>query len=746
MKQSSILRCSVLVTAMVMAVPALIAQNSFRVFAPVDVQSSADGTGQGASSVAYNSSTLELTCPASPITAVLSSTADGTGNILVDNYVNVSATSGTTTLGPVDICSTSNTPNQISPYCFTSIYQANPQAAGTDPDSLAATGGVAPIDIGPGLQPGPETVKIDLVDTGGVLTSASLYMNTNCTLIGVSGPASISGNPIPQNNPTQQQLTQTFAFNSSTNQQVGFVYNLSQAQAAGTLAITPDTLPGMTDIAVDPSTFQSALVPNTSFATSSCLIHTGEIFNNAPACKLYTLECSVGTGATSSGAQCPVSSMPNELFQAIFDGPAFTLPDIPTPNGPTFHEGVGLLMASEGWSATNGGPCTFDPASGLEDLPCPQNLLASLSGPGLYQFTGITSHPNSTFIPVVQVPEDLTTVTVAGQHAGGWVNTSTPQVTLSSQPPVLTGTNLPGAGAFVAAPIQSISYGISAPNAVPVPTSPASTDTVVDNSAPCPTPANPLDPPATVFATPQQTLNSMPDGNYLLHYYAQDCAGTREFHFTQDAGESWSTSYYMVPINIDTVAPVVASGPVLSPAPSGSGSYTVGQTVTASYRCTDDRSGVVTCGASTFPGSSAPLDTGVLTSPVDTSSPGTKTYTVTAVDAAGNQTSASVNYVVTSSGIPVQLSPLCGGTTIPYGADFDCGVYAGTSSGAAQGAITYQIDGGRTISRHLYWGVALFSVNRPSVGQHTVVIGYAAQGKYAAANPVTVHFTVVRWR
>ena len=40
------------------------------------------------------------------------------------------------------------------------------------------------------------------------------------------------------------------------------------------------------------------------------------------------------------------------------------------------------------------------------------------------------------------------------------------------------------------------------------------------------------------------------------------------------------------------------------------------------------------------------LNTGTLTSPVDTSTPGPKAYTVTAIDAAGNQSSASVNYVV----------------------------------------------------------------------------------------------------
>ena len=670
MKSPSILRCCLVVTSLLLAVPVLTAQNSFQLFGPVNVRPSANGTGYGANAVAFNSTTLNMTCGASPITATLSSTADNMGNVLVDNNITVAVTSAATTGSAVNVCSggtSDSTPDGPSPNCFTSAYQGPASGGslnGVDPDTLVTTGGVTPIDISGNLQSGPVQVTINEVDTGVVLAASTLYLNTNCSKTGVTGPAEITGNPIPQSNPTPQQLTQTFPFNLTTNQQVQFIYDLSQAQAAGTLTITDGTIPGTSDMPIDPGTFLSTYVPNTSFATSSCLIHTGELLpSDAQACKMYTLECTIGSGSNESGAQCPVSSLPNEIFQAIFDGPSFTLPDIPTPNGPTFHTGVGFLMAAENWT---GGPCTFDPASGLQDLACPQNLLASFSGPGVYDLTGKTSHPNSAFIPVIQVPEDLTAVTVTGEQTGNWVNTSTPSLTLSSQPPNLAGTSLPGAARFVPSPIQSITYGISAPNAVPVPAYPASTDTVVPNPAGCPTPSAPSEPSATVFTTPQQTLSDLPNGNpladgyYVLHYYAQDCAGTEELQFTQGAGASWSTSYYTVPINIDTVPPVVSSGPVLSPLPGVSGSYTVGESVTATYSCTDSLSGVVRCGASTFsPGTPS---TGPIKSFVDTSAPGTKTYTVTAIDAAGNQSSASVQYsVIATSPVPPS-STKCNGT------------------------------------------------------------------------------------
>ncbi len=85
------------------------------------------------------------------------------------------------------------------------------------------------------------------------------------------------------------------------------------------------------------------------------------------------------------------------------------------------------------------------------------------------------------------------------------------------------------------------------------------TDTVLTNTVSCPTSATPTLPAASVFAPSPQTVSFPADGQYLLHYFAQDCAGTEELKFTQDANLSWSTSFYTVPINIDTVAPTISS-------------------------------------------------------------------------------------------------------------------------------------------------------------------------------------------
>jgi uncharacterized repeat protein (TIGR01451 family) len=613
----------------------------------VNVRPSTQGTGYGNQAKTFNSKMLNLSCP-SPVHATISSSPDGNGNVLVDNYVSLSVGGN----GPVNICRNGVEENGGQQDCFTSSYQSqasNGGLNGQDPDGFVSTGGVSPIDISNQLWPGMIQTQISLVDTGGYLTSSSLYLVTNCTSQGITGPGLITGNPIPSSSPTNPQLAQSYPFNPTTNQQIQFTYDLSQAQASGKLSIPNGSTPSTANLPLSPATFPSYLT-GTSFATANCLVHTGEVLNGSPACELYTLACQIGTNPSQSGALCPVSQVRNEIFQEVFDGPNFTLPDVAGTDGLTFHQGVGLLEAKEEWS---GGSCVFDPASSIANLLCPQNVLTSFSGPGAYRSGGSGQSPNSTFITVAPVPEDLTAVAVTGQQPGYWINSHNATVNFVSTPPALASSNN-----FVASPIQSLTYGISSASSVPQPGSPVPGDITLPNTA-CPAPGSSNPPPASVFKPSAQDISVSADGNYLVHYFAQDCAGTEELQFTQAAG-SWSTSFYTFPINVDTVAPVVLSGPTLSPAPSTNGgvadSYLVGQKVTATYRCTDDRSGIVKCGTSTYaPGTT--LDTGNLTSPVDTSKAGPAAFTVNAVDAAGNKSSASVNYQVVSLP-PVNLSIL----------------------------------------------------------------------------------------
>ncbi len=149
------------------------------------------------------------------------------------------------------------------------------------------------------------------------------------------------------------------------------------------------------------------------------------------------------------------------------------------------------------------------------------------------------------------------------------------------------------------------------------------------------------------------------DGAYLLHYFAQDCAGTEELKFTPVGNGGWATSFYSVPVNVDTVLPKVASGPTFSVAPEAikgtPNSFSLNQKVNVSFRCTDNASGVATCGTSTY-ASPGTLNTGLITVTLDTSSLGKKMFTVPVTDIAGNAgLPVSVTYNVVSAPADVAI-------------------------------------------------------------------------------------------
>jgi hypothetical protein len=380
------------------------------------------------------------------------------------------------------------------------------------------------------------------------------------------------------------------------------------------------------------------------------------------------------------------------VIEDLFDGPNnFTVQNIYTPFG-YYHEGFGLLMAADGWASYNattnpeglkGGPCTFSTASNLENVPCPQNLLVSFSGPGSFGGVGLTTNPNSTFISVYGVPEDLTTVYVQGEWPDNWVNSWTPQLYLYSQSPnfskgalVQSPTTgklvpLPNYASYIPTPIQSITYGItqltsSSPVTIPLPAGePIQGDVPVINplvstGCPLPTPTSPNTVPN--FSAPAQNLVFTADGQYQLHYYAQDCAGTQELLFTQAPGTgSWMTNFYTYQINVDTQKPTIALVPNSKVSPSlqltQGGSYTKGSKVIATLTCTDPNtvvnhlntgSGVVLCGTSIYGPQSTYGTTVTVPMNTSTNAKGTQTLSTTfyAIDGAGNTTSLPVTYSV----------------------------------------------------------------------------------------------------
>ena len=378
----------------------------------------------------------------------------------------------------------------------------------------------------------------------------------------------------------------------------------------------------------------------------------------------------------------------------------------------------------------------------------------SLAGTATFTAGGQTTHPNSTFITIAQVPEDLTTVTPTNSSGsqvnlgpGNWTNNTAPYVKLSSQVPNLAGTSVTGAVSFVPSPINTITWGISYGPTAPAPGTTSGTDSSFANSQTCsttiPVPGGPI-PPA--LATPAEPLSlTQGDGQYLVHYFAQDCAGTQELLFANTMGDgtgSWSTNYYTFPINLDTVAPEVVSGPTLSPAPDALGNYQVGETVIATYDCTDDRSGIVSCGTHTY-STAGTLDTGALTTTVNTLSTGTKTFKVTAVDAAGNTlTSQPVSYNVAQDyDAQIQFTESPGTVTYPLGTNLTVQV-ASTTGHVPTGTIVITDSGTALVTLNLSGGAVYYYLKGLSAGTHVLSAVYSGDHYNVAGTSAPVVLNV----
>jgi hypothetical protein len=712
------------------SVPLIGALGAINVLGETDVNPS----GPGPFPVTYGSQTLSLSCPAgAPPTGTLSSTPDGLGFILEDNYLVVAVNgtpvpSGAAPAGNVCTGPDNDGGNLLD--CYSDPYRNAASAGslnGVNADSIASpnngnnalggqAAGNAPINISSflsSLEGTTGSVSFSALDYGGWIAGSSVFLVTNCTNVTtITQPAT----PAPA----------TYTFNQAPDQVV------SQVVALGNNAvITPDTNLAVTDTPINPADFP-ALVANTSFAVDNCFIMAGETIptqisnvvisggvltltvastrglsfgeavglsglanatflngqtititglgTNAntvtanftyanysatdtgtlaiPACKQYQILCTTPANPIPSGANCPVSTARDEFYSAVFNpanlsilaatGPGSTLPLI---NG-TIPAGVAYPMAIDTWA---GGPCVF-PATdaNLTGALCPQNFLTSFSSVGdpSYSTTITTKNPNSTVIPMYGHPQQVTGVTLPNQNAAGWNNTSTVTVNFSTQAPFLGS---PAPNNFVPAPIAKVTLWANE-TATDTNTPPSNALTAQpDATLSCPSPQGPFTPPTS---TPSPFLSSaivsgLHEGANTLYYFSTDCAGTEElklsktFPATPPATDiNWGTSFFTKTINVDTVPPVITVT-----TPGAGATYTANQKVKASYSCSDTPgSGIASCSGPVANNSN--FDT---TPTAGLSTP--KSFTVTALDKAGNPASSTVNYTVSCNYASVGISP-----------------------------------------------------------------------------------------
>jgi hypothetical protein len=408
--------------------------------------------------------------------------------------------------------------------------------------------------------------------------------------------------------PATQGSVVTATFNNAAGNLVQETVDLT----ADNVTAAAGTQMQVTNQAVVPSSWQPTWVPGTPFATSSCWPHTGETNN----CKLYIDLCTKTGSNTPTGTNCPTSNPPSIIVSDNFDGPKID----PNSLGP--NSGFGLLEAPDNWQ---GGPCVFPPPNTAQ--PCPTNVLTSLTGDPVP--AGTVPHFNSTFIAIYGVPEPGTTIALNPPANGnGWINnngTVNPSVsatfTTSTQPPPS-----PNPNNYVQPDVAQLMYSF---------TNTANPPTVLIPSTvlPAPVPPNAV----TSYTFPVQTLGSLADGRYVLNYQGQDDHGTRELLFSLDANNNYATTGKTLAVNIDTTKPTESV--------SLTSSVFRNSPLSANYTCSDSLSGVATCGGQNY--SPAVPTTPNVNVPLSTSGVGPQVFSVTAIDAAGNTSTTTVNYNVT---------------------------------------------------------------------------------------------------
>jgi hypothetical protein len=580
--------------------------------------------------VTFGSVTLNLSCPTGegPITGLLSSSPDGVGNVLDDNYVTLAVNGTTVNTGnnPAGNVCRGGPADQNGEIalndCFTTSYQVPAGAGqlnGQDPDTFADAGngilqnqgnatnagGVPPIDISGFLPAGASKDTITLLDGGGFVAGASLFLKTNCTLAGVQTGGTITGNPITADNPASQ--AQNFSFDATQNQHIAL--SADYLALDGTEQIVAGTTPVPFDTGITQAQF-ATMVANTSAGPAVCMRLSGELAADGvtPLCKAFTLECTQPGVGTAAGMNCPqqlATNPRNLLFKVAFD----------TPDAIHLAPGTGpgLVMGQDNWASAGPGQtpnpqaCSFNDAGDpLSGHLCPQDFLTQFIG-GDPSSGGTGRTTNSTFVPVTNMPLPFTITLVTSENIFGWQN-STNSVTAKffSSPAIYPIFNPLPANGFTPASIDSVTFGTT-PATVPVPdtTFPVAGDITLFNpgGAGGASQCTPNAPGGIFTATDTinadtSTGNSFAEGRYKLHFFPTDCASTEGLKFTpQNSPVANWASFYTVPINIDLHAPTISVGTVTHS----------GNTVTIKYSCSDpdlldgsEGSGVVICGTYLF--------------------------------------------------------------------------------------------------------------------------------------------------
>jgi len=152
--------------------------------------------------------------------------------------------------------------------------------------------------------------------------------------------------------------------------------------------------------------------------------------------------------------------------------------------------------------------------------------------------------------------------------------------------------------------------------------------------------------------------------------------GSNSFTVTATDADSQSTS-----VTYDYNVVALPPGVTLTTPPSGTPTYTYGQVVDASYACTAGAGSTLSSCAGTVATGSA----------INTTHPGSNSFTVTATDADSQSTSVTYNYNVVALPPSVSLATPSGTPTYSYGqvvdASYSCTAGAGSTLSSCSGTV-----------------------------------------------------------
>lgn len=426
----------------------------------------------------------------------------------------------------------------------------------------------------------------------------------------------------------------------------------------------------------------NTLVSNTPFQGSTC--QHQDTGNGNYSCVVTTDLCTTPTNSVAAGANCLTTTNPVIVVSNTYNLDPSQKPLI----GPNYIMGKDTALNC---LSTDDNTC-----KGLV------SIFTGING-DIITSSGGTKNFNSILIPILGAVAPNTSITTSPALNSGWINGP---VTLTfnsadiapsnntnppSPLPTVTSINYSVSGANVSNPasgtISGATGSISIPGAVEGTTtitysgvdSAGTTETTVTNSAGTVSTSTPtftynvdLTKP-TVTCTPPAAAWQATD--ISVPCTASDNAGgsglvgPSSFNVQTNVPANTETNSVTIPpvtvsdvagnvslpqpaqgsfgpFEVDKKAPVI-SGPTVSPA-----SPTFGQTVTATYSCTDGGSGVVLCGPTGTAQIPPTANTGTLTSTLD-GSVGTHTFTVNAQDLVGNASSPSAATYTVSKANPV---------------------------------------------------------------------------------------------